>query len=85
MPPRWRAACTSRGNAERIDSRSMSPAWMPPSSGWAMRSTVAAPNRRRKNAATDSSSAAGSGMSGSSATRIRAGQRQQVVSPQRRE
>ena len=80
-PPR-----TSRGNTERIDSRSMSPAWMPPSSGSAMRSTVAAPNRRLKNAATDSSSAAGSRNRAARARRAsRAGQSSRSYREQRRE
>ena len=55
MPPRCCAAAFSRGNTDRIDSCSTSPAWMPPSSGSAIRSTVCGPNRRRKNDATDSS------------------------------
>ena len=46
---------------------------MPPTSGCAIDSTVSAPNRRRKNDATDSSSArVGRDTSGSSASRARA-------------
>ena len=72
--PRLRSASTKRGNSDCIDSVSTSPAWMPPSSGCGDEATVAAPNRRRKNAATDSSSrgAARAATSGSSASRARA-------------
>ena len=57
----------------------MSPAWIPPRSGCAIRSTVAGPKRRRKNAPTDSSSPSDRiGRSGSIATRS-GRRRQQVV------
>ena len=52
------SASTKRGNSDRIESVSMSPAWMPPSSGSAIsRDASRAPKRRRKNEATDSSPA----------------------------
>jgi hypothetical protein len=48
---------TNRGNAESIESRSGSPAWMPARRGSPMRSTVSWPKWRRRNDAIDSSAA----------------------------
>ena len=50
--PRRASASTNRGNSDFIDRVSMSPAWMPPRSGSAMRPTVSraeAPAEKRSN------------------------------------
>ena len=82
LPPAA-SASASGGKSARSDRRSTSPAWMPPSSGWAIRRVNASPKRRVVKAPTDSSStpAGGAGASKSRATRARSssGEHRQAV------
>ena len=59
MLPPAASASASGGESARSDRRSTSPAWMPPSSGWAIRRVNASPNRLVVKAPTDSSSVVG--------------------------